>query len=42
MLRDKNDGKHTLLKIAFMRTWEMILYAAVAANPEKGVSSRKD
>lgn len=31
-----------LLEIAFMRTWEMVLYVAVAANPGKGVSSHKD
>lgn len=42
MLRDKHDGKHILLKIAFMRTWETVLYVTVAANPGKGVSSRKD
>lgn len=42
MLRDKNDGKCILLKIAFMRTWEMVLYVAVATNPRKVVSLHKD
>lgn len=41
MLRDKNDGKY-ILKIAFMRTWEIILYVSVAANPGSGVSSHKN
>lgn len=42
MVRDKNGDKRILLKIPFMRTWEMVLYVAVVANPEKGVSSCKD
>lgn len=42
MLRDKNDGKRILLKIALMRAWETVLYVAVAANPGKDVSSHKD